>query len=172
MAEGGRKERGKEGKTFFIYKRKNDSSITWESQMLPAIHQVDFFSPHWVLINTEGVPFRAISSEGSHRSHPEKSIMVFTNQNHLRVIFGLHTYGALWAPSYGVSQRALAIWISTYCPVVCQTSPQTLAYRTEQMFVLWFSYLVHDAYCVFSFDWPVCWPFHNVFTDKHYGRAI
>lgn len=76
-AESGRKERGKEG-TIFIWKRKNDSSITRESKDA-ACHPTSRLPP-WVLINTEGLLFWTISSEGTDWSHPEKSITGFSNQ--------------------------------------------------------------------------------------------
>lgn len=95
MAEDGRKERGK-GRTIFIWERKNDSSITWESKMLHAIQQVAFFPTQWVLINTEGIPFWTINGEGFHRSDPEKSIIVFTNQRLQRFMSPLQT-ALTWA---------------------------------------------------------------------------
>lgn len=118
MAEDGRKERGRVG-AIFIWERKNDSSITWESKMLPAIQQVDFFPLQWGLINTEGMPFWTISSEGFHRSHPEKSIMVFTNQSPQRFLSHLWTALTIWTITQylikWISSRVVMILIISYC---------------------------------------------------------
>lgn len=141
MAEDGRKERGK-GRTIFIWERKNDSSITWESKMLHAIQQVAFFSTQWVLINTEGIPFWTINGEGFHRSDPEKSIIVFTNQRLQRFMSPLQTaltwaywwtiilYPIEWIIPRGVTVLMVFHGVTQVSHVIFQTIWNKLEYRT------------------------------------------
>lgn len=123
MAEDGRKERAKGGDDFYL------AAGEWQFHYLKVADAVCnparrlFFPPsQWLLINTEGTSFWTISSEGSHWSQPEKSIMVFTNQKvhkDLWDVAGLHSHGAECEPSCcglmkWLSSRAATVLMMSY----------------------------------------------------------
>lgn len=126
-----------------------------------------FFPRQWVVINTEGTPYSTISSKGFHRSHPEKSIMVFTNQSPQRFVSHLRTaltWSTMWTSTLYLintpSSRPVTILIISPC-----SHPPVWPTHTLEYWAWMSTNVTHITLIVHTV--PVTWP-----TAKNNTRKL